>query len=207
MRTLTSTKRDAILQAAVEVFHKEGFEGASMADIATRVGGSKSTLYRYFGSKEELFVAVSQQSAKNLILPSLETLLKSQGKSLSDMLRRFGEVALAVVASEASIEATRTVICEAGRSNIGKLFFEAGPQQAMQSLAGFFQAQMLAGNMRQADPQIAVRHLIALMDSETVFPCLMGLRKELSTAEIKAAVQRAVETFLGGYGASKDLRS
>ena len=77
MRVLTDSKRDAILQAAADIFHEQGFEGASMAGIATRVGGSKSTLYRYFSSKEELFVAVSHQAAKDQILPTLETLLAS----------------------------------------------------------------------------------------------------------------------------------
>ena len=200
MRVLTDSKRDAILQAAADIFHEQGFEGASMAGIATRVGGSKSTLYRYFSSKEELFVAVSHQAAKDQILPTLETLLASTDQELGGVLRRFGETALAIVASEPAIKAMRTVISESGRSDIGKLFYETGPQIAMHALAEFFRARMLAGTLRQADPHVAARHLIALFESETIFPCLMGIRSELSSAEIKGAVDRAVEVFLGGYG-------
>jgi hypothetical protein len=70
----------------------------------------------------------------------------------------------------------------------------------MNALAEFFRARMLAGTLRQADPCVAARHLIALFESETVFPCLMGIRSELSRAELKGAVQRAVDVFLGGYG-------
>ncbi|MGC6390043.1 TetR/AcrR family transcriptional regulator [Ewingella sp. S1.OA.A_B6] len=203
MRVLTDIKRDSILQAATEIFHEQGFEGASMAGIASRIGGSKSTLYRYFSSKEELFVAVSQQTAKSQIIPSLEGLLTSKSKDLSNVLQEFGETAFAIVANETSIKAMRTVVSEAGRSDIGRLFFQAGPQIASELLARFFQTQMVAGNMRAADPKIAARHLIALLESETVFPCLMGIRAELSNIELKGAVQRAIETFLGGYGVAE----
>lgn len=47
MRVRTEAKRDAIVEAASEVFLESGFEGASMAQIATLVGGSKATLYGY----------------------------------------------------------------------------------------------------------------------------------------------------------------
>ena len=60
MRVRTESKREAILEAASHVFLESGFEGASMAEIAARVGGSKATLYGYFGSKEDLFVEVTQ---------------------------------------------------------------------------------------------------------------------------------------------------
>ncbi|WP_206336533.1 TetR/AcrR family transcriptional regulator, partial [Pseudomonas viridiflava] len=50
VRVLTDAKRDAIIDAAAQVFQEDGFEAASMAAIAARVGGSKSTLYRYYNS-------------------------------------------------------------------------------------------------------------------------------------------------------------
>jgi len=57
MRVRTDERRNAIIQAATEIFAKVGYERASMATIAERTGGSKTTLYGYFPSKEELFWA------------------------------------------------------------------------------------------------------------------------------------------------------
>ncbi|WP_458131877.1 TetR/AcrR family transcriptional regulator [Pseudomonas sp. R3-41] len=207
MRLLSEVKRDAILQAAAKVFQEEGFEAASMAGIAAQIGGSKSTLYRYYSSKEELFAAVSHQVAKKQILPSLEKLLTSQSKDLPAMLREFGETSLAVVASESSIKTLRIVISESGRSDIGNLFVAAGPKVAMQLLTEFFKGRMEAGVMRKSDPEVATRHLIALLDSETVFPLLMGVREGLSSAELKDAVHRAIDTFLSGYSAGDSTQS
>lgn len=187
--------------------YDKGFEGASMAQVAAKVGGSKSTLYRYYNSKEELFLAVSHDAAKRHIVPSLELLLASKGKDLPKALCRFGEVAITIVASETSIKTLRTVISESGRSDIGKRFFEAGPNVGLQSISGFFQEQMDAGRMRQADPAVAARHLMALFESETVQPRLMGIKGELSKTEIRAAVHRAVDTFWRAYGVEGGLQA
>ena len=50
-----TARRDAMLTAALAVFLEHGYEGASIEEVMRRVGGSKASLYRYFGSKEGLF--------------------------------------------------------------------------------------------------------------------------------------------------------
>jgi TetR/AcrR family transcriptional repressor of mexJK operon len=51
-------KRAAILRAAAPVFLREGWAGASLERVAAEGGVSKMTVYRHFGSKEELFEAL-----------------------------------------------------------------------------------------------------------------------------------------------------
>ena len=48
-------KRAAILDAAVRMFTRHGFEGASMDQIAAEAAVSKLTVYSHFGDKETLF--------------------------------------------------------------------------------------------------------------------------------------------------------
>src|SRR5262245_3793367 len=50
-------RRQAMLQAAGELFLEHGFEGTSVSDVVKRSGGSLATLYAWFGSKEGLFEA------------------------------------------------------------------------------------------------------------------------------------------------------
>jgi AcrR family transcriptional regulator len=64
MRVKSETKRQTILDVATKAFIELGFNNTSMSEIASRVGGSKSTLYNYFSSKEEIFSAVMETSAK-----------------------------------------------------------------------------------------------------------------------------------------------
>ena len=50
--------RQAILDAAMHRFAKEGYDGASLREIASDAGVDAALVSRYFGSKEELFVEV-----------------------------------------------------------------------------------------------------------------------------------------------------
>jgi len=50
--------RDRILEAARQVFFRDGFMAANLDEVARGAGVAKGTLYRYFDSKADLYVAV-----------------------------------------------------------------------------------------------------------------------------------------------------
>ncbi len=52
------TKRQLLLQAAAEVFARQGYHATRVADIARHAGVAKGTVYEYFRTKEELFYAL-----------------------------------------------------------------------------------------------------------------------------------------------------
>lgn len=54
--------KQAILDAAEDVFSRAGFHEAKMADIAERAGVATGTLYNYFKSKDHVFEALSERS-------------------------------------------------------------------------------------------------------------------------------------------------
>src|SRR5271155_6011950 len=56
-----SAKRRQIVQGARAIFLAQGFDAASMSDIARSAGVSKGTLYVYFTNKEQLFEAIVHQ--------------------------------------------------------------------------------------------------------------------------------------------------
>lgn len=198
MRVRTEAKRDAIVEAASQVFLESGFEGASMAQIATRVGGSKGTLYGYFSTKEELFVEVMHGQAKRIFEPIFQALQKNP-EDLRKALQQFGERTLAMLCLESSIQARRAIIAESGRSDIGLRFYERGPKKGTHELAAYLARQVDEGKLRPCDPVVAAHHLMALLDSETVMPYLLGVKKKPTAAYVRQAVARALDTFLTGY--------
>jgi len=50
-------RRDAILAAAAHLYARRGFQGVSVADLAKACGTSKSLIYHYFPSKDDLLYA------------------------------------------------------------------------------------------------------------------------------------------------------
>ena len=51
-----------IVEAALEIFARDGFAGTRLDDVADQVGISKGTIYLYFDTKEELFKACVRQT-------------------------------------------------------------------------------------------------------------------------------------------------
>ncbi len=56
--------RRRILESAREVFFRDGFIAANLDEVAERAGVAKGTLYRYFDSKADLYVAVLADNSK-----------------------------------------------------------------------------------------------------------------------------------------------
>jgi AcrR family transcriptional regulator len=56
------SRRDAILERAVEVASEEGLEGLTIGRLSSELGLSKSGLFGHFGSKEELQLAAIDQA-------------------------------------------------------------------------------------------------------------------------------------------------
>lgn len=52
--------KEKIIQAAIESFAQTGYDRTKMEDIAKRLGLSKGTIYLYFKSKEDLFLAICE---------------------------------------------------------------------------------------------------------------------------------------------------
>lgn len=57
--------KQAILDAALELFSVQGFEAASVSKIADAVGIRKASVYSHFGSKQELLEALQEQVLQN----------------------------------------------------------------------------------------------------------------------------------------------
>jgi AcrR family transcriptional regulator len=60
-------RRAAIVEAAARLFAGRGFLGASIADLAEACGSSKSLVYHYYASKEEILFDVMHSHVKALL--------------------------------------------------------------------------------------------------------------------------------------------
>src|ERR1700704_3169268 len=56
--------REAILNAAREVFGALGYDAATVRDIIRRAGLAAGTFYNYYRSKEEVFAALAADGAR-----------------------------------------------------------------------------------------------------------------------------------------------
>jgi len=94
----------------------------------------------------------------------------------------------------------RMVVAEAGRSDIGRRFYEQGPERAGAALAAFLRSEMDAGRLKKRDASVAAMHLVALLEAETLHRREMGVAPMATHQQMKQMVARAVTVFMAAYG-------
>jgi AcrR family transcriptional regulator len=201
MKVRTEARREAIVEAATKLFRELGYERASMNELAKRLGGSKATLYGYFPSKEELFSAVVRAAANAHLSDAIRRLqapLAGQ-TDLQSLLQHFGECMLQVVTNDTvAIAVYRMVVAEAGRSEVGQLFYQAGPNESVVAVATVLDAAMARGELRQSDPTVAAQHFLALLTAEVEVRTYQRDPPPLPPSVVRKMAERAVELFLLG---------
>jgi AcrR family transcriptional regulator len=60
-------RREQLLAIGLEVFARQGFHGTSMNDVAEAAGVTKPVLYQHFASKRELYLALLEDSGRQLL--------------------------------------------------------------------------------------------------------------------------------------------
>ncbi len=80
------TREQHILDAAAELFTSHRFNQLTLADVAKSSGLTKAALYRYFRSKELLFIAVYQRAFQALVNDAQSRTLTSLPNDLARLL-------------------------------------------------------------------------------------------------------------------------
>jgi len=192
-------KRAAILAIARDAFFRDGYHGTSMSELASRVGGSKGTLYSHFRSKAELFHAV----VADFLAAHAEDIANTidAGGPPRKTLRRFSQRFLEVLLRPENLALIRLVYAEAHRfPEVGRAFYESGPREAEARLVAYLESAIAAGHLRpDTDPPTAARQLFLLSQGWLYHLRMWNVAPPPTSADIERAAQEAVGTFLAAY--------
>ena len=190
-------RRSALLVAAREVFLEQGYEGTSIEEIVRRVGGSKASLYSYFGSKEGLFWEMAGELTDEFIE---ELAVPTQADAdLENTLNTIGLRFLRGFLDPAGCRMFRTLIAESQRfPELAQRFFERGPQRARQALGQYLRLQHEAGRIDCADPQMAASQLLELVKGPPHARVMLSMPPFPPDFDPRLHVAGAVRLFLYG---------
>jgi AcrR family transcriptional regulator len=193
-------RREAILDIAAEVFLDEGFDAASMSTIASKVGGSKSTLYNYFKSKEDIFQAHVERYC-SWQGQEMFALLDDEGDDVRAALTRLGKRYVTNVMSDRNMRHFRLIATASERvPDIGRAFYEAGPLRGARLLGGFLARMKLEGRIDVDDPIAAGHQFIGLCQNRMMKARLVNYIGAPTSEEVDAEVATAVRTFMAAFG-------
>jgi AcrR family transcriptional regulator len=198
VRTKSEARRETMLAVAAETFLENGYERTSMSVIAEKLGGSKATLYNYFKSKEELFLAVLDAEIETNAGAILGTALNEPdtGKALTI-------VGTGYLMQRLSLRPTRYFRMVSGQGEegeIGRHFWDNVLKPAWMMLCRKFEEFMAEGRLRRADPWMAAMHFKGLMETDLVERRLLGAITAPEFEECREVAAKGVEVFLAAYG-------
>jgi TetR/AcrR family transcriptional repressor of mexJK operon len=195
-------RREAFVTAARIAFFQNGYAGTTMSAISAKVGGSKTTLWTYFPSKEDLFTAVVDDIVEHYgCALSIEL---SPDLPVADVLEHFAAAMLSTMLSPPIIGLHRVVTGEVGRfPELGRLFYERGPKRGRARLAAYVETAMADGRLRRGDSAVAARQFAAMCQSNAFQHALFGIESPQPDA-VARDITNAVDSFLRAWRSDAD---
>jgi len=192
-------KRETILNGAARVFMDSGFDAASVNDICRVAGVSKSTMYVYFGSKEDLFEALLDRE-RDRVFKDLEESLSSD-RPLQEKLYDFSFALAKLLCSPEVIRSQRTVIAMAERMpELCNRFYDNGPLRMRRFIERVLEDEAAKGTLEIPDITLAAHQLIELSTAGLWRQCLFGrITSPPPQERLLTTSQSAVDAFLSMY--------
>ena len=192
-------KYDAALDGAREVFLRDGFEGATVDDIARAGGVSKATLYRYFPDKSQMFVAVLAKECERQ--SSLIDADPDPDAPVVEVIAALCREMMGFLISDAALDMFRAVIADVSRfPELGRDFYDQGPAQMHQTLVAFLTCDRLRDELDIDDPDLAAEQLKMLCHVDIFLKKIFGIRTEPTQADIDRVANSAAQMFVARYG-------
>jgi AcrR family transcriptional regulator len=188
--------REALLDAAMEVFATQGFAGATVDAIAQAAGMSKAGFYWHFESKEAIFAAVVARYAP---FAAVERII-SAGEQADD-----GPHAVLIAILTAIVAAItprfalfRTIMLEAFQNPaMGAAVARNVLGVVLPMVGGYLTRQMAAGRLRPMHPALAIQSLIGPLFIHLLTREMFASQFAV-TPPIETVITHIVTTFLDG---------
>lgn len=193
-------KYEQVLIGAREVFLRDGFDGASVDDIARAAKVSKATLYSYFPDKREMFMEMAREQCARQTEVILQEI--DPASSAPEVLAFTARCVLKFILSEFGLKVFRICVAEADRfPELGRRFYESGSAMGRQHLAAFLKCACERGELKITDFDMAAAQFQELCKADLYLRMVFGIDNTFEDTEIEHVVHEAVSTFMARYGA------
>ena len=189
---LPETTRERILTGALQLIASQGYKGATTRAIAEAAGVNEVTIFRQFGNKKQLFLAVLERySAVMDIEEALQTQLS--GNYRQDLIR-IGTIFLRMMLARSQV--ILMSICEAQHDDEVREIVAQPPVRQQQLLAEYLREQMDKGVVRDLpDPDLAAQVFLAMFFE---FSIRRSLESNDQPVQVEETVQQLVDIFISG---------
>ncbi|WP_455273985.1 TetR/AcrR family transcriptional regulator C-terminal domain-containing protein [Rhizobium herbae] len=194
-------KRKSILEAAAEVFCRQGFTGASIDEIAAEACVSRQTVYNHYREKENLFTAVVEDvmdRANAMLFTTLATFPEKPDNLEDDLVGFAVRLSHNCICNQDGKFLRKLVQSEGERyPHLFESWRQYGPGKVGTALAALFARLAHKGLLQIDDFDVAARQFLALVNADLQMNTLFGVTP--TEAELETAARNAVRTFMRAY--------
>ena len=199
-------KIEQVLKGAREVFLRDGYQGASVDEIARASQVSKATLYSYFPDKRVMFLEVVKAECRSQAQRSAR--LIDHSPTIEQALRLAAQNLVAFLTSDFGISVYRICVGESDRfPELGREFYESGPKLVRDRIVAMMKQGIARGELVIDDVELAADQFAELCKAG-IFPrvvcCNDGKPDPKAVARV---VDGAIITFMARYGAPRATRT
>jgi TetR/AcrR family transcriptional repressor of mexJK operon len=200
----SARKRQTILSAGRALFLSNGYQGTSVDQIAATAEVSKQTVYKHFGDKHELLLAIVADALDSTVAPFLNRIAAlSNTKDLdADLVALAGDYLHAVLQGPV-VQLRRLVVGEANRlPELAQLYYDQAPSRMLAAFAECFGLLHGRGLLHVREPSVAAEHFAFLIVGRSIDQALFyGGPQVLAGIDPERHVRAGVDVFLAAYRA------
>ncbi|MCV7303485.1 TetR/AcrR family transcriptional regulator [Mycobacterium barrassiae] len=198
----SARKRATILSAGQALFLANGYQGTSVDQVAASAEVSKQTVYKHFGDKHELLLAIVDEALSSTVTPFLGRIaqLADTDNLEADLTALAGEYLRAVLA-EPVVQLRRLVVGEANRvPELAQLYYDQAPARVLAAFADCIGRLHDRGLLSAPEPAVAAEHFAFLVVGRCIDQALFcGGPQVLEGMDVDRHVRAGVALFLAGY--------
>ncbi|MHA7648674.1 TetR/AcrR family transcriptional regulator [Mycobacterium sp. ML4] len=198
----SARKRMSILSAGQELFLASGYHGTSVDAIAASAAVSKQTVYKHFGDKHELLMAIVDEALEGTVSAFLDRVATlAETTDLERDLTALAGDYLRAVLQEPVVQLRRLVVGEANRlPELAALYYDRAPGRMLAAFAACFLRLDRRGLLEVREPDTAAEHFAFLVVGRCIDQALFcGGPAVQAAIDVDGRVQAAVRVFLAGY--------
>lgn len=191
-------RRQQIIEVAVDLFSRRGFQGTTTREIAQAAGVNEATIFRHFATKSDLYAAIIDWKACSEDFTALERALEATLETGDDR-GLFELVALRMLEINDADQNTMRLMLYSGLEGheLAEIFFRNHIVRIFHALAGFIRRRVDEGRYRQVDPMTAVRSFIGMVHYHAMTTKLFPHQvNELLNISNRQAAERFADIFI-----------
>lgn len=188
----------ALIERATELFLQYGYDAVSLDDIVQHAGGSKATIYKYFGNKTGLFRAICDYR-RELFQKDITLTLKTEDEPLDLYLKRILSNFIKHIHTPNNTAFIRMVLNQAQKDpDLALHIHERGAKTIQKTIAQALEREHEKENIYCPKSDLSAMLFFGII-RDYEWRIILGVDLNLDAQEIDTHLQYAIERFLEGH--------